>query len=169
MGQQHSQDKTGMREARKRSMKRLNGWLGLLLLGLVSASLCLLSAGKGPSFHQGGTRQTMRGERQQRASQAKATGKATDQRGNIGESERPGATFKAAHQGPRHALRTGSEGAPKTRPTGQGTRDQQWPRKPSKPSKVPMLWPSLGSHRCNLLAAAPASRGLLVYPGLRRL
>lgn len=32
MGQQHSQDKTGMREARKRSMKRLNGWLACCCL-----------------------------------------------------------------------------------------------------------------------------------------
>lgn len=53
MGQQHSQGKTGMREAKKRSMKRLNGWLGLLLLGLVSASLCLLSAGEGPLLSSG--------------------------------------------------------------------------------------------------------------------
>lgn len=51
---------------------------------------------------------------------------------------------------------------PQDQANSPSTRDQQWPRKPSKPSKVPMLWPSLGSHRCNLLAAAPASRGLLV-------
>ena len=48
-------------------------------------------------------------------------------------------------------LETGSEGGPKTRPS---RRDMQGP---SKPSKMPMLWPSLGSHRCNLLATPVVS------------
>lgn len=68
---------------------------------------------------------------------------------------RPAPRSEQPAQEPRHALGTGSEGGPKTRPS---TRDQQGP---SKPSKMPMLWPSLGGHSCNLLFA-PAPRGFLV-------
>lgn len=71
---------------------------------------------------------------------------------------RPAPRSEQPTQEPRHALRTGSEGDPKTGPS---TRDQQGPSKPSKPSKMPMLWPSLGGHSCNLLFA-PAPRGFLV-------
>lgn len=65
------QDKTGMRDAWRRGMKRLNGQAGCVLLGLVSPFLLCCSRRGGPAFHQEG-----RDRHEQEAAAAAGQGKA---------------------------------------------------------------------------------------------
>ena len=83
-----------MREAKHEAAE----WLaGCVLLGLVSAFLSVLSAGRPLMWKRRDETGVGRARTAYSSSKAGPKPRKTDQRGNIGESERAGATFKAGH------------------------------------------------------------------------